>query len=91
MRNPFTALSFARDHAWSQQHMSEYIDAELGARGAGRIERHTDDCPECAELLASLRMMVATLAALPGRPGQSVAAAVLAGVHDRLADDDSRA
>ena len=91
MASPLARIRFARDHRWSQAHMSEYVDAELTAREGERIERHTRDCPECRELLASLQRMIATLATLPGPPVESVAGSVLAGVRQRLArGDDER-
>lgn len=89
MRSPLARLRFALDHRWSQAHMSDYVDAEMAAGDRVRVERHTDDCPECRALLAALEAIVATLAALPARPATSVAAAVLAGVRKRLdAGDD---
>jgi anti-sigma factor RsiW len=89
MRSPLARSRFARDHRWSQAHMSEYVDAELTARD--RIERHARDCSECRELLASLQQMISALATLPAPPAESVAVSVLAGVRQRLArGDDER-
>ncbi len=83
-------IRFMRDHRWAPDHMSEYIDAEMDAAQRARIDRHVHDCPECRDLLASLRSMVTTLGSLPGRPAESVAGAVLAGVHERLGTGDDR-
>jgi anti-sigma factor RsiW len=92
MPSPLARLRFARDHRWSQSSMSDYIDADMGPGEDDRLERHVRDCPECRALLASLQTMVSSLAALPGRPAESVAGSVLAGVRSRLAaDDDQRA
>ena len=88
MGRPLARIRFARDHRWSRAHMSEYVDAELTARESARIERHTQDCSECRELLGSLRQMISTLGTLPGRPTESVAGSVLAGFQQRLARDD---
>jgi anti-sigma factor RsiW len=91
MRSPLARSRFARDHRWSQAHMSEYVDAELTARDRERIERHARDCSECRELLASLQQMILALATLPAPPAESVAVSVLAGVRQRLArGDDER-
>jgi anti-sigma factor RsiW len=79
-----------RDHGWSPDHMSEYIDREMDAGDRARIERHLRDCPECRDLMRSLQAMVETLGSLPGRPAQSVAGAVLAGVHERLGAGDDQ-
>jgi len=78
-------LRFAREHRWAQRHMSEYLDGELDRRGRERAERHTHECVECDELLASLRAMVKTLSGIGGEPARAVAASVFAGVHQRLA------
>lgn len=84
MRRVLARLRFARDHRWSPDRMSEYIDAELTHGDRERIEHHLRDCPECRELLGALETLVATLGGLPGRPAETVATRVLAGVHDRL-------
>jgi anti-sigma factor RsiW len=88
MSSPLARIRFARDHRWSRAHMSEYVAAELSAGERARIDRHTRDCSECRELLASLRQMILTLATLPGPPAESVAGTVLAGVRQRLVRDD---
>jgi anti-sigma factor RsiW len=79
-----------RDHRWSPRRMSDYIDAEIDAGDRARLDRHVRDCPECRDLLSSLQSMVSTLGSLPGRPAESVAGAVLAGVHERLDAGDDR-
>ena len=81
---------FARDHRWSQEHMSEYIDAELRPDASERIEHHLRDCPECRALLASLHAVLSTLAALPGEPSRAIASTVLAGVQRELAKGDEQ-
>ncbi|MEA2410295.1 MAG: putative zinc-finger [Thermoleophilaceae bacterium] len=81
-------IRFARDHRWSPGRMSEYIDDDLERNDRERLEHHVHDCPECGELLASLESMIATLGSMPGRPADSVASAVLAGVQERLGRDD---
>ena len=82
-------LRFALDHRWSPDRMSEYLDAELVGGDRDRLERHVRDCPECDQLLRELRAMVTALGGVRGGAGRGVAAAVLAGVHQRLAEDDS--
>jgi anti-sigma factor RsiW len=90
MANALARIRFARDHRWSQRHMSEYIDDEMGADESERLERHTRACVECRSLLASLQGLVATLAGLASRRTESVADAVLEPVHARLAAEDDR-
>ena len=87
MRGLIERLRFARDHRWSPDHMSEYLDGELARPDRERIEHHTSECPECDALLRELRSMVAALGAIGGGGGEPVAAAVLAGVQRRLAED----
>ncbi len=82
---------FKRDHRWTQRRMSEYLDGELDRAEHERAARHTAECPECDQLLASLRAIAAALAGIGGEPVQQVAAEVFAGVRQRLgerADDD---
>ena len=66
--------------------MSEYLDGELERESRLRAQRHLDECPECDELLGSLRAIVTTLADIGGSPGREVAAAVFSNVHARLAE-----
>ena len=78
-------LRFVREHRWTRRHASEYLDGELDRVGTQRAERHIGKCPECDELLASLGVIVRTLAAIGGAPQRDVAAAVLFNVRRRLA------
>jgi anti-sigma factor RsiW len=85
---------FKRDHRWARRHMSEYLDGELDRTERERAARHTAECPECDELLASLRAIAAALAGIGGEPAQQVAAEVFSGVRQRLgarASDDRSA
>jgi hypothetical protein len=63
MPSALRMMRFHREHRWTHEHLSEYIDGELGARGRARVERHVGMCPECRRVLATLRQ---TLAALMG-------------------------
>jgi anti-sigma factor RsiW len=75
---------FMRDHRWAQRRMSEYLDGELDRADRERAARHMSECPECDELLASLRAIAATLAGVGGEPSRQVAAEVFSGVRRRL-------
>ena len=90
MQGLLVRLRFARDHRWSQRHVSEYIDTEMTAASICRIERHTRVCPECRALLATLQTMISALAELSAPPEEPVARAVVARVHERLAADDDQ-
>ena len=58
-------VRFARDHRWATGHMSDYLDDELASAGRTRMERHSDECPECRAVLRSLGRMLAILHRLP--------------------------
>lgn len=68
------------DHRFTKAHASAYLDGDLPADGRTRVERHTSVCPQCRELIASLRRMLGALPTLadPQRPS------VADGVVDRL-------
>lgn len=65
------------DHRFTQAHASDYLDDELSEAGRRRVERHTSICPQCRDLIASLRRMLMVLAALRGSARTGVAAAVI--------------
>lgn len=75
---------FIRDHRWSGAHMSEYIDGELNRGETHRLEAHTSACPECEQVLATLRRTVAALRGLGNRSERSVAGSVLEGFRRRV-------
>jgi anti-sigma factor RsiW len=75
-----------RDHRWVPEHASEYLDGELGPGERRRVEDHTEDCPQCRELLRSLRALIATLGTIGHDERQVVAPAVLASIQRRLGD-----
>lgn len=54
--------------------MSDYIDGELDARTAARVERHVRWCPNCRRMLANLTRTVRALRSLAARtpPGEPV-------------------
>jgi anti-sigma factor RsiW len=68
------------DRRFTASHASEYLDGDLSPAGRRRVERHTAICPQCRELLASLRRMLDALPALAATPRPTVAD----GVIDRL-------
>ncbi len=50
---------FMRDHEWTHEHLSDYIDGELRERERERVEEHVGMCPQCRRVLATLRKTVA--------------------------------
>jgi anti-sigma factor RsiW len=92
VQGPLRRLRFRRDHRWSGEHMSEYVDGELPESARERIERHLAECEDCRGLLGGLRGIVGGLAALrrERRAGPSVAPRVAAGVRAGIEGDDGR-
>jgi anti-sigma factor RsiW len=84
MRRAVYRLRFWRDHRWVPAHASDYLDGDLRPRECARAERHADECPECGELLRSLRAIVSALGTMRGEDGEVVAGEVLASVQSRL-------
>jgi anti-sigma factor RsiW len=64
MMGPLKMMRFYRDHRWTQRHLSEYVDGELGPHGRARVERHVHLCPDCWRLLATLKRTLAGLMGL---------------------------
>ncbi len=61
LRHP---LRFRRDHRFTYEHASDYLDGDLGDAGRARVADHIRWCPKCHELLTSLRRTVAALGEL---------------------------
>lgn len=58
-------MRFWRDHRWTPGHLSAYVDGDLVANAAARIQHHVRDCPECREALRTLERMLGRLRRLP--------------------------
>ena len=84
MSKLFDRARFERDHQWAPEHMSGYLDGDLGARGRGRMERHLGECQDCRRLLAGLRVVVDGLRRLSAPSGGPDAVQVAASVRVRL-------
>lgn len=54
-------LRFPRDHRYTVEHASDYLDGDLGPDDRRRVEQHARRCPKCHELLATLRRTVSGL------------------------------
>lgn len=61
------------DHRFTKARASDYIEGDLPPDGQRRVERHTSVCPQCRELIASLRRMLGDLPTLRATPQGSVA------------------
>jgi len=79
LRHPF---GFRRDHRFTIEHASDYLDGDLDHAGRACVEHHARFCPRCHELLGSLRSTVAALRTMrttaQRRPQLDVASRVIA-------------
>jgi anti-sigma factor RsiW len=80
-RNPLARLRFMRDHRFTEQYASDYLDGELAARGRRRIEEHASICPHCSRMLETLRQTLQGLAALRETQPAGVADSVIERLH----------
>ncbi|WP_372789523.1 anti-sigma factor [Paraconexibacter sp.] len=87
LRHPF---AFRRDHRFTMEHASEFLDGDLPPDELARVEGHAHACPMCARFLASLRRTVRAIGGLRHTPAGADADAVTEAVLARLrAEDDA--
>jgi hypothetical protein len=75
------------DHAWSQEHLSHYVEGDMSWRNRRRLELHAEECPDCSLGIRALR---ALLRLLNGALERADALAP-AGIFDRVRADRARA
>jgi anti-sigma factor RsiW len=73
---------FMREHRWTHEHLSDYVDRGLDHAERARVEEHVGLCPQCRRVLATLRRTLAGLRELgaPRRPD------LADGIIERLRD-----
>ena len=49
------------DHAWSQEHLSHYVERDMSWRARRRLELHAEECPECSLGIRALRALLRLL------------------------------
>jgi anti-sigma factor RsiW len=54
------------DHQWSQQHLSHYVEGELGPRARRRLDRHALGCVDCGRGIRAMRALVYAVQGLDG-------------------------
>ncbi len=59
---------FMREHNWTHERLSDYLDDELADRERERLEKHVGMCPQCRRVLATLRKTLAGLRSLMSPP-----------------------
>jgi anti-sigma factor RsiW len=57
------------DHEWSQQHLSHYVEGDLGPRARRRLDRHARDCADCGRGIRAMRALVYAARSLGGPAG----------------------
>jgi putative zinc finger protein len=75
------------DHAWSQEHLSHYVEGDMSWRSRRRLELHAKDCPDCSLGIRALRGLLRLL----GGFSQRAEAPAPAGIFDRVRADAARA
>lgn len=68
-------INARRDHRWAHSRLSAYIDGELSPREHLRLAAHEEICPECAELIRALEVMLSWLPSLRLSPEAGLAIA----------------
>jgi Putative zinc-finger len=71
------------DHAWSQEHLSHYLERDMSWRSRKRLELHAKECPDCSLGIRALRALRRLLADPSERPDT----AAPAGIFDRVRAD----
>ncbi|HEY6493513.1 MAG TPA: zf-HC2 domain-containing protein [Trebonia sp.] len=57
------------DHAWSQRHLSHYVEGDLSSRARRRLDRHARGCVDCGRGIRAMRALVYTVQGLDGLAG----------------------
>jgi anti-sigma factor RsiW len=77
---------FIRDHVWTRRHLDAYLDGELDPAARRRVERHSELCPPCHRLIATLKQTLAGLRELRDEPSAGARGGVAEAVIGRLRD-----
>jgi hypothetical protein len=75
------------DHAWSQDHLSHYVEGDMSWRSRRRLELHAEECPDCS---LGIRAVRALLRLLNGSSERTKPHAP-AGILERVRADAARA
>jgi hypothetical protein len=73
------------NHEWSQEHLSHYIEGDLGHRARRRLELHAADCPDCGRGIRALRALLRLVHSAGERDGERAPASIF----DRVRADAS--
>ena len=75
---------FLLDHGFARRRLSAYVDRELHGGERERVERHLDECPECARTAESLERLVSGLALLSRHPPSLLTDGVFEALRTRV-------
>jgi hypothetical protein len=75
------------DHAWSQEHLSQYVEGDMSWRSRRRLELHAKECPDCSLGIRALRALLRAL----NRSSEHAEVRAPASTFDRLRADAGRA
>ena len=78
-----THTRFHRDHRWTPEHLSEFLDGDLSSGGRSRLRRHVGNCPDCYRALVTLQRMLERMHHLP-RPDATETTDIAAAVRQWL-------
>jgi anti-sigma factor RsiW len=81
-------IRFWRDHRWTPDRMSDYLDGELAPEERARVERHVGECVECRRVIAGLRLVVEALHLFPAPEPGGDATGLVGSVRARLAEPE---
>ena len=80
---------FLLEHGFSRRRLSAYVDGELNESERGRVARHLEECPECADTSASLERLVTGLALLGRYSPSLLTARVCEALQTRIAHGEA--
>lgn len=60
-----TKLADRRNHKFTQENLSAYLDGELSERDAARVRAHLASCETCRQEMEALQLAIRTLSGLP--------------------------
>jgi len=69
-------MSYAKDHQWSQRHLSHYVEGDLSSRARRRLDRHARDCADCGRGLRAMRALVRAVHGLDALAGARAPATI---------------
>jgi anti-sigma factor ChrR (cupin superfamily) len=75
------------DHAWSQEHLSHYVEGDMSWRRRRRLELHAEECPDCSLGIRALRALLRLL----NGASERIEARAPAGIFDRVQAAAARA